>query len=290
MLDNSVACSEGGAIATMSIDDISNAAVVINSQAVAVILINVACCFSSCATCQLVDTAASELLALTRPYARQNTLLLIGPGCTVLQPQVCCAGKELTVTPLRYSLAAFRELVIDNTGKLGVLRSQAKINFSFRAAIYIVNSAYGYYYVTGNINLVVSSTNYFAISILNSIHVNRAAGCINCTVAIVLCGISINDINLAAVHVNGCAADVSKQTVAYTGDIYITVDVNRAAYCSTIICMSIKACCTIFAPTATVAVERYLHVAVNRCAACIAVDTHGGVVTLNVNINIAINS
>ena len=129
MLDNGVACCEGSAIAAMSINDISNATVIINSQAVAVILINVACSLSSCTAGQFVDTAALELL--TTPDARQNTLLLVGPGCTVLQPQVYCTGKGLAITSLRYGLAAFGEFVVYNTSQLGILSGQANVNFGF---------------------------------------------------------------------------------------------------------------------------------------------------------------
>ena len=272
----------------MVIKNLDHARQIVDGQSIFILLVNQASIVNTSTTSQIGNTAAVELLAA--PYARQNALLLIDPGCTILQPQVYCTGKELAVTLLRFSFAAFRELVINNTGKLGVLRSQAKINFCFRAAICIVYCAYRSNNIAGNINLVVAGANNFAISILNGIYVNLAVSCINRTVAILLRGIGINDINPAAVHVNGCATLVSKQTITYAGDIYIAVYVNRAANCSAIACMCINACCTVFIKAAAVAINFNLNVAVNRCAACIAVDTHGGVVTLYVNINIAVNS
>ena len=285
MLDNGIACSIAGAVTVMSVDDVGNTAVIINSQAVAVILINVACCFSSCAACQLVDTAASELFTLI--YVCQSSLLLISPGCTVLQPQVCCTGKELLVAALRCCLAAFREFVIDYAAQLGILRRQAQIYQRILIAVNIVYCAYRYYYVTGNINLIISSTDYIALFILHGVHVDSTAGCIDCAVA--CCSIIINNVDLAAIDVNRTAADVSKQAVAYAGDINIAVDVNRTAYCSTIACMCINACCAIFCETTVVAVQLNLHVAVNRRAACMAVYAYGRVIALNIDVNVTIN-
>ena len=174
MFDDGVACINGYAVACMLIENIRVATVVINRQRTAFLLEDIASSLSSCTTGQLRNMAASELFTLI--YVCQSSLLLISPGCTVFQPQVCCSGKELAVTPLRYGLAAFRELVIYNTSKLGVLRGQAKINFSFRAAVNIVYSAAGYYHVTSNINLIISSTDYIALCILNGIHVDSTAG------------------------------------------------------------------------------------------------------------------
>ena len=172
MLDNGIACSIVGTVTAMSVDDVGNAAVIINSQAVAVILINIACSISSCTTGQLVDTAALELLAA--PYARQNALLLVGPGCTVLQPQVYCTCKGLAITLLRYGLAAFGEFVVYNAGQLGILSGQANINLGFSGAIHIVYSTYGSNNVTGNINLVIACAGYLAVCILHGVYINLA--------------------------------------------------------------------------------------------------------------------
>ena len=205
-----------------------------------------------------------------------------------MQPQIGSAGEGLAVTLLRYGLAAFGELVIYNAGQLGVLSGQANVNLGFGAAIHIVYRTYGGNNVTGNINLVVACAGYLAVSILHGIYVNLAVSCINCAVAVLLIG--INDIDLAAVNINGCTADVSKQAVAYAGDIYIAVDVNRAANCSAVACMCIQTCSAVFIKAAAVAVQHYFNITVDSGAACMAVYAHSRIIALNINIYIAVNS
>ena len=285
MLDNSIACVEGYAVTCMFIEDVGVAAVIINGQRVAVLLIDIT--RSSCGRTagQLSNTAASELFTLI--YVCQSSLLLIRPGCTVLQPQVCRTGKELLVAALRCCLAAFREFVIDYAAQLGILRRQTQIYQRILIAVNIVYCAYRYYYVTGNINLIISSTDYIALFILHGVHVDSTAGCIDCAVAGFI--IIVNNINLAAVHVNGCTANISKQTVTYAGYINIAIDVNRTAYCSSIACMCINTCCAIFGETAVVAVQLNLHITVDRRAACMAVYAYSRVVALNIDVNVTIN-
>ena len=204
-----------------------------------------------------------------------------------MQPQVSSAGKGLAVTLLRYGLAAFGELVVYNAGQLGVLSGQAHINLGFGGAIYIVYRTYGGYDVAGNINLVIACADYLTVCILHGVHVNLAVCRINCAVAVLLIG--INNIDFAAVNINGCAADVSKQAVAYTGNIYITVDIYCSANCSAVACMCINTCCAVLVEATALAIQYYLNIAVNGGAACMAVNAHGGVIALNVNIYISVN-
>ena len=286
MLDNSIACVEGYAVTCMLIKNIGVAAVIINGQRTVFLLVDVACSFCGCTAGQLSNMAAGEFFTLI--YVGQSTLLLVGPGCTVLQPQICCAGKQLLVATLRSCLAAFREFVINNTGQLGIFSGKAQVYQRIFIAVNIVYCAYGYYHVTGNINLVIACADYIALFILTGVHVDSTAGCIDCAVAGFI--IIVNNINLAAVHVNGCTANISKQTVTYAGYINIAIDVNRTAYCSAIACMCINTCCAIFGETAVVAVQLNLHITVDRRAACMAVYAYSRVVALNINIYIAVNS
>ena len=270
----------------MLVKNIRYATVIINCQRLAIFLVDVASSLCTRTTYEFCYTATVEFFAA--PYARQFTLLLVGPSCTILQPQICCAREGLAVAPLRYYLTSFWKFVINYACQLRILSGQAHINLGFGAAIYIVYRTYGSNNVTGNINLVVACAGYFAVCILHSVHVNLAVCRINCAVAVLLIG--INDVDFAAVNVNGCSADVSKQAVAYAGNIYIAVDVNRAANCSAVACMCINACSAVFVEAAAVAIKSYLYVAVNGGAACIAVNTCGRVIALNVHIYIAVNS
>ena len=285
MSDNGITCVEGYTVACMLVEDIGVAAVIINGQRTVFLLVDVACSFCGCTAGQLSNTAAGEFFTLI--YVGQSTLLLVGPGCTVLQPQVCRTGKELLVATLRSCLAAFREFVINNAGQLGIFSGQAQVYQRIFIAVNIVYCAYGYYHVTGNINLVISCADYIALFILNGVHVDSTAGGINCAVAGV--GIIVHNINFAAVNVNGAAADVSKQAVAYAGNIYVAVDVNRTAYCSSIACVCINACCAIFGETTVVAVQHYLNIAVDSGAACMAVYAYGMFLAGNINIYITVN-
>ena len=285
MSDNGIACIEGYAVACMLVEDIGVAAVIINGQRTVFLLVDVACSFCGCTAGQLSNMAAGEFFTLI--YVGQSTLLLVGPGCTVLQPQICFASKQLLVATLRSCLAAFREFVINNTGQLGIFSGQAQVYQRIFIAVNIVYCAYGYYHVTGNINLVIACADYIALLILNGVHVDSTAGRINCAVAGI--GIIVNNIDSAAVDVDGAAADVGEQAVAYAGNIYVAVNVNRAAYCTTIICVCINACRTVFGKAAVVAVQHYLHVAVDSGAACMAVYTNSMSLTGTINIYITVN-
>ena len=285
MFDNGITCVEGYAVACMLVEDIGVAAVIINGQRTAFLLVDVACSFCGCTAGQLSNTAAGEFFTLI--YVGQSTLLLVGPGCTILQPQVCFAGKQLLVATLRSCLAAFREFVINNTGQLGIFSGQAQVYQRIFIAVNIVYCAYGYYHVTGNINLVIACADYIALFILNGVHVDSTAGGINCAVAGV--GIIVHNINFAAVNVNGAAADVSKQAVAYAGDIYITVYVNGAANCTAVACVCINACSAVFGKAAVVTVQYYLNIAVDSGAACMAVYAYGMSLACNINIYITVN-
>ena len=285
MSDNGIACIEGYAVACMLVEDIGVAAVIINGQRTVFLLVDVACSFCGCTAGQLSNMAAGEFFTLI--YVGQSTLLLVGPGCTVLQPQICFASKQLLVATLRSCLAAFREFVINNTGQLGIFSGQAQVYQRIFIAVNIVYCTYGYYHVTGNINLVIACADYIALFVLNGVHVDSTAGRINCAVASI--GIVVNNIDSAAVNVNGAAADVSKQAVAYAGDIYITVYVNSAANCTAVACVCINACCAEFGKAAVVTVQHYLYVAVDGGAACMAVYTNGMSLTGNINIYITVN-
>ena len=95
MLDNGVACCVVACcftIAGMCVEDVGVAAVVINSQVIAVLLEDVACfCFALTAN-QFCYMAACPFFADLRILNNLVNNLVI-PGCAVLQPQVCRTGK-----------------------------------------------------------------------------------------------------------------------------------------------------------------------------------------------------
>ena len=95
MLDNGVACCVVACcftVAGMSVEDVGVAAVVINSQVVAVLLEDIACFGFALAADKFSNMAACPFFSDLRIL---NNLVnnLVVPGCAVLQPQVCRTGK-----------------------------------------------------------------------------------------------------------------------------------------------------------------------------------------------------
>ena len=94
-LDNSVACFVVGscfAVAFMCIENIGVAAVFINSQVLAVLLEDVAC------MCCISAAGKAGYMAACKAARNLFAVLLVGPGCTICQPQVEATVACLVIT------------------------------------------------------------------------------------------------------------------------------------------------------------------------------------------------
>ena len=116
-LDNGIACCvvfSCFTVAGMSVEDIGIAAVVADSQAVIILLENVACFCFALAAGKVGYTAACPFFAAPRILDNRINYFIV-PGCAVLQPQVCITGKGL-VTGF---LASFGKAVLYDAGQAG---------------------------------------------------------------------------------------------------------------------------------------------------------------------------
>ena len=98
----------------MSVENVSVAAVVADSQAVIILLENVACFCFALAAGKVGYTAACPFFAAPRILDNRINYFVV-PGCAVLQPQVCITGKGL-VTGF---LASFGKAVLYDTSQAG---------------------------------------------------------------------------------------------------------------------------------------------------------------------------
>ena len=99
MPDNGVACCvvvSCFTVAVVCVEDIGIAAVVINGQRSSIILEDVASLCITCTTNKVSYMAAQERSLVFIIFKElQFSIKLIGPGCTILQPQVVFTGEVL---------------------------------------------------------------------------------------------------------------------------------------------------------------------------------------------------
>ena len=117
MLDDGVACFvvlSRFAISFMRVEDVGIAAVVADSQAIIILLENVACFCCALAAGKVGYTAACPFFAAPRILDNRINYFVV-PGCAVLQPQVCITGKGLVTV----FLASFGKAVLYDTGQAG---------------------------------------------------------------------------------------------------------------------------------------------------------------------------
>ena len=98
----------------MCVEDVGIPAVVADSQAVIILLEDVACFCFALAAGKVGYTAACPFFAAPRILDNRINYFVV-PGCAILQPQVCITGKGL-VTGF---LASFGKAVLYDTGQAG---------------------------------------------------------------------------------------------------------------------------------------------------------------------------
>ena len=116
-LDNGVACCvvfSCFTVAGMCVENVGVSAVIADSQAVIILLEDVACFCFALAAGKVGYTAACPFFAAPRILDNRINYFVV-PGCAVLQPQVCITGKGL-VTGF---LASFGKAVLYDTGQAG---------------------------------------------------------------------------------------------------------------------------------------------------------------------------
>ena len=265
----------------MSVEDIGVAAVVINSQVVAVLLEDVACfCFALAAN-QFCYMAAGPFFAVSRILNQRINYYVI-PGCTILQPQVCSTGKGCI------SLShAVTETVLNNTGQAGFICSQAKVNFALGAMnIRNIHCAGSNADITLNGYIILICAGNIAVFIFNDVHVNYAVFSSDSGIANSL---SFLNNNVAALNGNLAAAGISKQTVSITLEVYITVNCNSAALAVAHAAGCVQAACTVVSIAAIVTFNIQLYIAIDNNVTSV-INTDGVGIAVCSNIQLAVNS
>ena len=114
------------AIAFMSIVNVGVAAVVVDGQAVRILLEDVACFCIACTANEVSDFAAGEFIITKFTIAIGIAILLVRPGSAVGQSQVHGAAQA-------GFFFCIREMFISNAGPCGILGSQLQVDNGFLA-------------------------------------------------------------------------------------------------------------------------------------------------------------
>ena len=283
-LDNGVACCVVFCcftVAGMSVEDIGIAAVVADSQAVAVLLEDVACfCFALAAN-QFCYMAACPFYADLRIL---NNLVnnLVVPGCAVLQPQVCRTGKGQVT--LSYAIT---EAVLNNTGQAGFICGQAKVNFALGAMnIRNIHCTGSNTNVTLDGYIILICAGNIAVFIFNDVHINYAVFSSDSGIANSL---SFLDYNAAALNGNLATAGISKQAVGIALEVYITVNCNSAALAVSHAASCVQAACTVVIIAAVIAFNIQLNITVYNNITFV-INTDSISIAVSSNIQLAVNS
>ena len=128
MLDNSVACCvvvSCFAVASVCVEDVGIAAVVVDSQAVSILLEDVACFSFACTANEVSDFTAGEFIFLPFGIAVYITILLVIPGSTVCQSQVHGTAQACIFFCI--------EMFVCNAGPCGIFGGQLQVDNRFLA-------------------------------------------------------------------------------------------------------------------------------------------------------------
>ena len=199
----------------MSVEDVSVAAVVVNSQVSAILLEDIACSCFACTADKFSNMAALEAFNSCTP-------LFVVPGCTVLQEDIDCT-VELFIAAI-CGIAFILEAIICNTSPYGVCSCQAQVYFSVKLRLISIYSTGRCTYIALQYQLVVSCTYCIVVFIKVNVHAGGARFSNHCI--IVVCIILVDFDIAAAVNRQLCMTAVCKQAVTVNLGIDITIDSN----------------------------------------------------------------
>ena len=200
----------------MCIEDVGVTAVVINSQRFLIILEDVASLCITCTTNKVSHITSLEISISLAPF-------FVGPGCTVLQPQVSSTGKGYII----FSNAIAAILVVHNASQAGGVSSQAKVKFTLGSVNICTICCTGMQAnVTLDSNLIAICAGNITFLIFENIHVDNAVHSIDSSIRKSL--ILVNS-NVAALNINYSTATVGHQAIGITLEVNITVNGNSAA-------------------------------------------------------------
>ena len=224
-------------VAGVSVEDVSVAAVVVNSQVSAILLEDITCsCFAFTAD-KFSNMAAFEAFNSCTP-------LFVVPGCTVLQEDIDCSVEGLVTRFIAFIL----EAIIGNTGPYGVCSCQAKVYFGVKLRLVSIYSTGRCTYITFQHQLVVSSAYCIVVFIKVNVHAGGARFSNHCI--IVVCIILVDFDIAAAVNCQLSMTAVSEQCITVNLGIYITVDGNLRAHLQRVIAAAVYQGASVIAKSA----------------------------------------
>ena len=200
----------------MCIEDVGVTAVVINSQRFLIILEDVASLCITCTTNKVSYITSLEISISLAPF-------FVGPGCTVLQPQVSSTGKGYII----FSNAIAAILVVHNASQAGGVSSQAKVKFTLGSVNICTICCTGMQAnVTLDSNIIAICAGNITFLIFENVHVDNAVHSINSSICK---GLVLVNSNIAALNINYSTAAVSHQAISITLEVNITVNCNITA-------------------------------------------------------------
>ena len=226
----------------MCVEDVGVAAVIINSQIIAVILENITCFGITHAADKFGNMATFK--ACTAPRCSGFAPLLIVPGCTVLQEYIDCTVEGLIASFVAFIL----EAVMCNASPYGICGCQAQVYLGVKLRLVGIDCTGRCAYVTLQHQLVISCAYCIVIFIQVNVHAGSAGFCHHCIVIMLV--ILIDFDVTAAVNRQLSMTAVSKQAVTVNLGIYITVDSNLRAHLQRVIAAAVYQGASVIAKSA----------------------------------------
>jgi len=226
----------------VSVEDVSVAAVVVNSQVSAILLEDIACsCFAFTAD-KFSNMTAFE--AVSAPRLTGCAPLFVVPGCTILQEYIDCSVEGLVTRFIAFIL----EGIVSNAGPYGICSCQAQVYLGVQLRLISIYSTGRCTYITFQHQLVVSCTYCIVVFIKVNVHAGGARFSNHCI--IVVCIILVDFDIAAAVNRQLSMTTVSKQSIAVNLGIYITIDSNLRAHLQRVIAAAVYQGASVIAKSA----------------------------------------
>ena len=215
----------------MCVEDVGVAAVIINSQIIAVILENITCFGITHAADKFGNMAAFK--ACTAPRCSGFAPLLIVPGCTVLQEYIDCTVEGLIASFVAFIL----EAVMCNASPYGICGCQAQVYLGVKLRLVGIDCTGRCAYVALQHQLVISCAYCIVVLIQVNVHAGGTGFCHHCIIIMLV--ILVNFDITATVNRQLRMTAVSKQSIAVNLGIYITVDSNLRAHLQGVIAAAV---------------------------------------------------
>ena len=208
MLDNSVSCCvvfSCFTVAGMCVEDVSVAAVVVDGQAVSILLEDVACFSFACTANEVSDFTAGEFIFLPFGIAVYITILLVSPGSTICQSQVHGTAQACIFFCI--------EMFVCNASPCGIFGGQLQVDNRFLA-------------VAGKFLALLAEEACIALNgngLALAANINGTKSCAQSMEAITVLVAVVLNLDIGSAQINGCTV-CSYNTGAVSCDSSLAVN------------------------------------------------------------------